>query len=97
MTLTAKTAALKKINNINIHVEKGNKSNDEGNTSAPWKLIAPMEGLPQEKPVGSKTFVWLPHRKYWGYHELFTSFQNKKVATESPIEMFQTKMKQSFS
>ena len=87
VALTVEVAALKKLNATYKSKTAGNKSTGEGNTSVPWKSVAPTKGPPQKKTVGSKTFIWCPHHKYWGCHEPSTCFKIKRGATEPPNEM----------
>ena len=87
VALTAEVAALKKLNATYKSKKPGNKSKGEGDTSAPWKSVAPTDELPQKKTVGSKMLIWCPHHKYWGRHEPATCFKMKKETTEPPKEM----------
>ena len=54
VAVMAEKASLKKLNTTYKSKKTGNKSNGEESSSAPWKSIAPAEGLPQKKTVGSK-------------------------------------------
>ena len=87
VALTAEVAELKKLNAQYEGKKSGNKTTGEGSTSSPWKSIAPAEGSPQKKTVGSKSFIWCPHHKYWGRHEPATCFKLKKATTEPPNEL----------
>ncbi len=33
-----------------------------------WKCVAPKEGKPTKKDVGSKTYQWYVHHMAWGVH-----------------------------
>ena len=87
VAVMAEKASLKKLNTTYKSAKTGNKSNGEESSSAPWKSIAPAEGLPQKKTVGSKTFIWCYHHKYCGCHEPSTCFKTKKVTAEPLIEL----------
>ena len=88
VALTAEIAALKQVNEsykskAEENRVKGEKSKKEEKPSPPWKAIAPKEGALQTRNVGSKTFTWCPHHKYWGQHDPASCFKNKKETPES--------------